>query len=690
MADLGRPSPPNPPEVKRFPFRQSGLDSDISGQAEELAYTAQVGDQALTEPTITSIDEAIEQEPTGPIFSYGMTDKQVVQWVDECYQESRKSKRWRLDKNRANREAFLGQQDWSSKIPGQSKEFLPKTGVAATQFSAFLKRGLVQMGDWYELVMSAGAPLDSRQAKELLNAFLDDTLAEDNKVEDFATILSDAILLATTESLIILKIHGNLRQPDSGPEGQQKKPKWQLRMDLVPFECYFPDPTGKGLYEIHEIERDLWEVQDRAKEGLYDEKEVAKIKESTRLNDGDQRKAAGINQSESTPPSSRKKVIIREFWGTLLNDKGEAAGRNIVCAVANNKHLIRRPIPNPYWHGESPFVAEPIIRVPKSTHHKALFDEAVQLNLAINELFNLFIDGAIGAVWGINQLRHDYLVDPRQTDDGIPQGETLIVSSSLPPGEKVLEPLTTSRVPEDAMAVFEALNREFTSASLSSELKLGQFPGKEVKATEVIEQSQSQGVMLDSLIGQIEREVIRNILRKSFLVTMQFIDHAPIEKVLGSIGVQGAWAIGAGNVEQRQKMFMAFRDRSTFRVKGLSALMSRARDFQKLMALMQVVTSNPIFLQAFFTKYSPDAILAFAMKTLQLDPSDFARATREEKSSFVEEMQMLPAFMQLITGGGGEGSGGAANVGGPATGGAQIPAEINQTVNPMTGMSGQQ
>ena len=619
-----------------------------------------------------------------------MTDREIVSWVDECYEESRKSKRWRLDKNRANREAFLGQQDWSSKIPGQSKEFLPKTGVAATQFSAFLKRGLVQMGDWYELSMDPGTPLDSRQAKELLNSFLDDTLAEDNKSEDFATILSDAILLATTESLIILKVHGNLKQPDSGPDGQQKKPVWHLRMDLVPFESYFPDPTGKGLYEIHEVERDLWEVQDRAKEGLYDADEVSKIRESMRLNDGDQRKAAGINQSESTPPSSRKKVVIREFWGTLLNKAGEAVGRNIVCAVANNKHLIRRPIPNPYWHGESPFVAEPIIRVPKSTHHKALFDEAVQLNLAINELFNLFIDGAIGAVWGINQLRHDYLVDPRQTDDGIPQGETLIVSSSLPPGEKVLETLTTSRVPEDAMAVFEALNREFTSASLSSELKLGQFPGRAVKATEVIEQSQSQGVMLDSLIGQIEREVIRNILRKSFLVIMQFIDHAPIEKVLGSVGVQGAWALGAGSVEERQKMYQAFRDRSQFRVKGLSALMSRARDFQKLMALMQVVTSNPIFLQAFFTKYSPDAILAFAMKTLQLDPSDFARATREEKSSFVEEMQMLPAFMNLISGGGQGGTGGPANMGGPATGGAQVPAEVNQMDNPMTGMSGQQ
>ena len=62
MADLGRPSPPNVPEVERFPFRKSGLENDISGQAEELAYTAQVGEQAMPAPMEPGIEPAAPME----------------------------------------------------------------------------------------------------------------------------------------------------------------------------------------------------------------------------------------------------------------------------------------------------------------------------------------------------------------------------------------------------------------------------------------------------------------------------------------------------------------------------------------------------------------------------------------------------------------------------------------------------
>jgi hypothetical protein len=129
--------------------------------------------------------------------------------------------------------------------------------------------------------------------------------------------------------------------------------------------------------------------------------------------------------------------------------------------------LIRKPEPNPFWHGESPFIACPIIRVPFSVWHKAVFDHASNLNLAINEIFNLMIDGGIASVWGTKQIRSDMLVNPEQITDGVPQGITLDIKNEVPWGQKVMDNLTEGQVPNDAMAMFESLSREFEAAALT-------------------------------------------------------------------------------------------------------------------------------------------------------------------------------------------------------------------------------
>src|SRR6185437_743271 len=125
--------------------------------------------------------------------------------------------------------------------------------------------------------------------------------------------------------------------------------------------------------------------------------------------------------------------------GTLIGPEGEVIAENVICTVANKKYLIRAPEPNPFWHGETPFITAPLIRVPFSVWHKALYDGPAQLNFAINELFNLMLDGGIASVWGIKQLRANFLADPKQASGGIQQGTTLVVNDSLPEGAKVLE-----------------------------------------------------------------------------------------------------------------------------------------------------------------------------------------------------------------------------------------------------------
>lgn len=634
-------------------------------------------------------------------FVTSAADLTVIKHVLDCRKESEDARSGRLKKNKINRDMYMGEQDFSYKQPGQSTEFLPKIPIAVENMSAFIRRGLTQFGDWFSADLGQNVPpiITPDQIRELLKLYMTKVYCNESVV-DISTVISDGVKSGCLESLMIFKVHGYISleryfsiepgEPIINPDRTvtytehlvaNEKATWRPRVDLIKQEDYFPDPSGQGLYEIHEVERDYSKVVEMAEAGIYDLAVVKKIDEDYRERREETRTAKDVGHSESTPPDFRKKILISEYWGHLLDGEGNIAHRNIVCAIANKKYLIRKPEPNPFWHGESPFVVAPIIRVPHSVWHKALYDHASQLNIALNELFNLMLDGGLAQVWGIKQLRMSDLVDPTQVSGGIPQGTTLIVKDTLPPGSKVMEQVTEGEVPVDAKVIYEAVQAEFAQAALSNELKMGGLPQRNVKATEIIEQSQSQAVTLDGIVGDIERVSITRLIRKFWLNLLQNVEDLERSEVVAAIGPAAAMMLLRMTPEQR---YVAFNP-CNFRVFGLSETLNKAKEFQKLMALMQVVSTNPLMLQAFFTRYSPDKALALAMKALNINPLNLER-DEVEQARMGQDMQRLPMFMQIASGQFNENTGSAAPSA-STVGESGFPGEINQMVNPMTGMS---
>jgi len=646
--------------------------------------------------------------------SSGMNSPTVITAIRAYKKEAADAKKTRMRQNKANMDAYMGLQDWSHKTTGQSREFLPKTAVAVEQFVGFAKRALTQFGAWYDIDFGrdSASPISSAAARRLLDAFLDNLLVNTNREGPFATLLSDGLKTGALESLVVFKIHGHsieertfevepgqpiidndTQEMTQGDEELVTKitNPWRLRIDLVRSGDYFPDPTGRGLYEIHSSEHDLHYVIDRAKEGIYDESVVEEMRVDFQQKEDEARNTRDMGQDDSQPPGFRKRIVLDEFWGTLLDEDGRAVQRNVLCTVANDRWLIRKPTPNPFWHQESPFVATPLIRVPFSVWHKALMDGGVQLNLALNELFNLMLDGGLSSVWGIKQLRVDDLENPGEVSDGIPQGTTLAVKNTLPHGQKVIEKVAEGEIPTDAMAVFEMVTREFTSAALSNELKMGSLPPKQVKATEVVELSQSQAVTLDSIIADVELDLIGRTLRKSWLTVMQNLGDVASDRIIAAIGLDSAFKLATMSPAKR---FATFANECRFKVYGLSAVLSKVRDFQKMMALLQAVVSNPVLLQAFFKKYSPDRVLSHLMKSLSVNPEQMARDD-EELGKVMQELEELPMFQQLAGGkpgqGGGNagaGGGGGAGLSAQNTGEPGLPAEINSAGNASSGLAG--
>lgn len=636
----------------------------------------------------------------------------LIQLTGQYIKEAETARRDRLKQNKRNRDTYLSRQDWSHKREGQSREFLPKLSVAVEQFVAFAKKALTQLGPWYSVSFGkdSKATLSELAARNLLDTFFDQLLVEDNKYSNITTLVGDALKSGSLESLMTFKVHGgrvterkfSVEPPtpfldqETGQSGisperlvsEEIRP-WRLRIDLIRQEDYYPDPTGKGLYEIHRSEQDLSYIMQRAEEGIYDKAAVDRIKETFTKEIDQSRSAKGIAQATAQVPSFRKKVMVDECWGSILNEKSEIIQSNVFWTIANNSVVLRKPTPNPFWHQESPFITTPLIRVPHSTWHKALYDDPSSLNIAVNELFNLMLDGGLASVWGTRQLRIDDLDNPLDIADGIPQGATLNVRSTLPHGAKVLETVTEGKVPPDAMAIMEMLSREFAMASLSNEIKQGNFPSKQIRATEIVEASQSQGITLDAIAGDIEK-MLEKLIRKAWLTILQNLDDVSVPEIVSSIGAANAIQLAQMSKAER---FATFANSAAFKVHGLSSMMAKVRDFQKLMAALQSIMNNPILLQAFFKRYSGDKVLAYMLKALDINPDAMAR-DEQEQQRLDQDLQELAAFTQLMQNGesaqnaDSETKPGATGFTSGNVGGSNLPAEINQAGNPLTGMVG--
>lgn len=607
-----------------------------------------------------------------------MENTEVVQVVKDCFKEAEESRRERMRLSKINRDANNNVQNFDHKSEGQSTEFLPRTNSAVQQFKAFIKRGLIQFGNWFDIEMPFDSPIDSKEAREILMEFLNSIPVSlfNQDSTTIAHVLSDGVEVGLLESLMIMKVHGYKRNKpqfnfEKG-ETENKLEPWSLAIDLIRPEDYYPDPTGRRLYEIHRVERDLVDVVRLADQGVYDKEIVADIVMSMEKHDLESTQRKKELKQDEKPPSFRKKVVIDEFWGTIIKD-GEILHENIVCTVANDTCLIRKPIKNPFWHGGSPFIAAPLIRVPFSVWHKALADNFVPLNFAANEMFNLMLDGGLASVWGVSQVRPGWLEDSRQVSNGIPQGTTLVVNDSAPQDAKVFEQVSTGKVPQDAMAMFQVLSSEFNGAALTNEIRLGQLPSKQVRATEIVEASQSQAVLLDSIVGDIEFYV-EQLLKKAWLTILQNADDIEVKAIDTSAGRRAALVLARMTDEER---FKKMGDMAYFNVMGLSSLLNRARDFQKLMSINQVVEKSPGMLATWNERFSYNKLLDVMFKQMNLNPSTIEK-TEEEKAQTAKDVQGAAMMQQLGLTGTGKVSGGQ--------GGESMSSDINQEVQSTAGL----
>lgn len=559
-------------------------------------------------------------------------DGQVILCVTNFRNEADTAKRDRSLQNLENFDTYNLKEDFTYKKKGQSKEFMPKVFMAVEQITSFVQQGLADLGDeWYSLENEPGVEQPIIKP-EFIKKILDRQL----KKADFYGAVGDALKHGLLASLMIFKIHTKwVNKPQFRAErkkeagGKQtvqllryKDKVCQLSIEVVSQKDWFPDPTGRGLYLIHECEMDLHEIEsmvksDKNPKGIYDAAAVAMLSGDNvdMMKDAIGSRESGQNVTMS---SYRHRVQIQECWGTILDANGRVLHENVVCTVAKGRFLIQKPTPisELFWHNRPPFVVAPIVRVPHSVWHKALMDAPTKLNRAINELYNLSIDSACSAVFGVRQLRTDWLSDPTCVDDGITPGMTLETNSQCPPGAKVMERVDTGVELTSGVQMLNMLNSEHQQATMTNDLRMGILPPRQVKATEVVESSQSITGMLNGVCKALEVGAIDGVLELAWMTVIQHVDDFDSAELRKILGPQVADQIAKMTPEER---FAETVNGIAFKVFGISNVLNKQKDFRRIVALLQTIAGDPVLMEQFAQHYDFGKLLKEIMKTLDIN-----------------------------------------------------------------------
>lgn len=588
----------------------------------------------------------------------------IVQIVNNCFQESYHAKRLRMFLNAENFNIYHGKQDYSHKKAGQSKEFLGKVYMATEQITSFMQQGLTDEKDWFEIEAEDGLSEDQMKLKpeEMMKL-----LIREFKNCNVNHLIPDGIKLGLLGSLMIVKIHGcyqskekffsqSISSTADGTSEQKlfktKKDVWKLKMELVRQEDWYPDPTGEGLYEMQVIEMDWYKLHDIALKNpdIYDIEAINSC--GTMVQEEQKVKKSRETDQNATFSSYRRRIKIKEYWGDIIETgTGRVLHKNVVCAIANDHYLIRPPKPNPFWHGQSPFVSCPIIRVPHSVWHKALMDMPTKMNRALNEIFNLMFDSGMMSTFGIKQVREDWLADPAEIDDGVFPGQTLKVSNACPPGMKVLEQVATGGTPSEAMAMYSLADREEQAMAMSSDLRMGMLPQRQVKATEVVASQNTINGMFNGIVKNVETGWIEKIIEKSWLTSAQYLDDVDHDEMIAMFGPERGRAISAMSASDRFADTVKGRK---YKVFGMSTVLNKVNDFKKITSLLQTIGQAPVLSQEFAKVADFGKLLIEVVKSLDIDFDKIKKdPTAQPESPQNPNGQASPqAIGQLAAGGG--------------------------------------
>jgi hypothetical protein len=442
------------------------------------------------------------------------------------------------------------------------------------------------------------------------------------------------------------------------------------------------DPTGRNLYRIRRLEMDLNSFQALAKKvdgkgiPLYDIEEM-KTAGSTQgtmeaLQRAEREKRTGTAQWQT---STRRPVIIHEFYGTLIDSSGNTIGENVLAVWANQNTLIRKPEKNPFDHGRDWLICAPVLPVPGAPYGRAYVENFATICRTLNELTNLMLDAVFTSAMKAFAVVPSLMEDPGQIDEGVYPNVVFRLQDGALPGD-FLKEVNLGQLSPDVLQIWQQLKGELQEGAAFQ----AQQPIKShTPAAGVGNAQQNDSDLMKSIASNIEGLYLEPLLDTVWHTAIQYIDPKD-DEWRSAIGDDWFEALLKG-----RKQFAKLATRFHFR--GISSLIDKSQKLQKVMQMLQVIGQNQQLMAAFQDDTDMKKLLPYLYELFDVERDRFTKTLRQKMIEQLQQQQqqkqqMIMAGLQAGAGGGGGGPGAppqAANVppGGPmpaaGPGGGQAP-----------------
>ena len=620
----------------------------------------------------TPEDDLRDQPPTDENAPLPTVDDAILlQIMQQTYERSKTARETRARLNRRNWDALHGKFDFlAKKRPGQSQIVIPSLETSLEQVCAELTEQLVGYANWFTGKYEGDTPpipgLGADEASRILGIELE-RLAVDSgcmpTTYGMHRLIYDSLKLGLLESEVTWKVAmapdyapqysmdggqstgmasvmqgriGQAMAPGAPAQGQMaitETETMRLRVDLVPFEDFFPDPSAAKQYMIHELEVTVAELPDLG----FTTEQIDQMRHAAPGTEKleQQRRRAGVAHSM---PSPTNRVLLREFWGDLIHPQtGNLIARAVTFTTAANTFVCKKPerIRDLFWHGRRPFIHVPLLPTPTAEQHHAFCDIAVPLIEAECELFNLICDAGFHAALGVKEIRGYKLVDQTVLAKGLTAGLELEIAAGQD-NEPCVSKVDTGTLSPDMLNVYDRISRTRQEATRTNDLQLGRQAVRKTSATEINEITQSSDDLFSNMALRFEDTAVEPLLELCWFFLWQFADPSMVSRIGSALkDPTHAQILALLTPEER---FVAFAGALSFKAQGYKYQLQSTKDTQTIMMLMQMAAQNPALGQVLQTQISPIKLYKLVLRSKGIDPSDLAPDPGE--------MQMDPAMMQ--------------------------------------------
>lgn len=577
--------------------------------------------KAIPQPGMSRKARPAKREPL-PAGEVRMTAEEIVKTLEGYRYEAEDARKQgfnpRDDKWRENLDAYWNRWDFTHKAKWQSKNSLPEVPAYVDRFAAAMKEALVSSPEGFYVVRD---PVDKEgdltgAIKRVEDVWLSrcgrnasgDPLA-------FASVFEEQMKLgawAACSAVVLWK--------EDVPDGR-------VAVESIDPRSVWLDHTYRGLYRIRSIEIDRHEIarmaqlKDSSGAPVYNLPEIERLV-SMQL-DEEQRRAQELTGGGTQILALRRNpIVLHEYYADVLSPRGVLEYERAIAVVANKEFLIRKPEPNPFWHGRDWVLFAPLVPVPLSPYGRAYMEDFGSIARMLNELTNMILDAVQTSAMKAFVMVPSMLLNPQQAAEGISPNKTFLLEEGFRP-EDFMKELELGSVDGASVQVWQALKQELIEAAKINEIGLGQFaPKGRTSATEVTESLQNSSAIVRSVADTVENTFLNPLLDLVWKTGMQ---HAAANSpALAAAAGPEMWRMMLQNRRE-----LAGR-RLTFQAQGISRLIERSRMLRALIQVLQVVSANELLLQQFLQVVDLQQLVKVLFELSNVDLSKLQVSERQQ------------------------------------------------------------